>query len=277
MIRWRRIIGVCPALFCLLAPAANAATLGKAVLATCDPETGQATFQGRMVAFRQTRMQVKFTLQVGEGKTKWRKVEADRFDEWITIPSGFAKYTYEKTVEGLLKGSNYRAVVNFRWKNAKGGRVVRSERSTSPVCRLPDDRPDLVLRDVADDSAGYVAQVFNRGRTAAGPSTSRSSSAVSRWAPRGWWGSLPARRSTSSCPAPPARTGRPWKRSPIRARKWTRPTRRTTPSRPPADLERPPTLVRAMKTEIHPNTQRRTSAVLVERVCDPFHQGRHAR
>ena len=34
---------------------------------------------------------------------------------------------------------------------------------------MPETRPDLVLRSVADDSAGYVAKVFNRGRTAAGP------------------------------------------------------------------------------------------------------------
>jgi subtilase family serine protease len=34
---------------------------------------------------------------------------------------------------------------------------------------VPDTRPDLVLRTVADDSAGYVAKVFNRGRSAAGP------------------------------------------------------------------------------------------------------------
>ena len=84
------------------------------------------------------------------------------------MPSGYAKYTYEKTVQGLLPGSNYRTVVTFRWRNAKG-RTLRTERSTSPVCRVPETRPDLVLRSVADDSAGYVAKVFNRGRTAAGP------------------------------------------------------------------------------------------------------------
>lgn len=168
MIRWRRIIGVCAALFCLLTPAAHAAGLGKATLASCNPKTGEAVFQGRMGAFRETRMQLRFTLQVGEGRAKWRTVEADGFGEWITVPAGYGKYTYDKTVEGLLLGSNYRAVVNFRWRNEKG-RTVRFERSTSPVCRLPDTRPDLVLRDVADDSAGYVAEVFNRGRSAAGP------------------------------------------------------------------------------------------------------------
>jgi hypothetical protein len=168
MIRWRRIIGVCAALFCLLAPAANAAGLGKATLASCDPKTGEAVFQGRMSAFRETRMQLRFTLQVSDSRAKWRTVEADGFGEWISVPAGYGKYTYDKTVEGLLLGSNYRALVNFRWRTEKG-RTVKSERATSPVCKLPDTRPDLVLRDVADDSAGYVAEVFNRGRSQAGP------------------------------------------------------------------------------------------------------------
>ena len=168
MIRWRRIIGLCAALFCLLTPAANAAGLGKATLGSCDPKAGEAVFQGRMSALRETRMQMRFTLQVSDRKARWRTVAADGFGEWISVPAGYGKYTYDKTVEGLLPGSNYRALVNFRWRTAKG-KTVRSERATSPVCKVPDTRPDLVLRDVADDSAGYVAKVVNRGRTAAGP------------------------------------------------------------------------------------------------------------
>ena len=166
MTRWARITGLCLALLCLLAPGAHAASLGKAALAKCDPATGEAVFEGRMTAFKQARMQVKFTLQVGETRAKWRRVVADGFDEWISLPAGFGKYTYEKTVQDLLPGSSYRAVVNFRWRSGK--RVVRSERSTSPVCRRPDNRPDLLVRAVADDPAGYVAKVFNRGRSAAG-------------------------------------------------------------------------------------------------------------
>lgn len=168
MIRWRRIIGLCAALLVLVAPAADAAGLGKATLGSCDPKAGEAVFQGRMSALRDTRMQLRFTLQVSDRRARWRAVAADGFGEWITVPAGYGKYTYDKTVEGLLPGSNYRAVVNFRWRTAKG-KTVRSERATSPVCKVPDARPDLVLRTVADDSAGYVAEVVNRGRSAAGP------------------------------------------------------------------------------------------------------------
>ncbi len=70
-------------------------------------------------------------------------------------------------MQGLLPGSGYRAVVQFRWRSR--GRTVRSERSTSPVCRVPETRPDLVVRSVSHDPAGYVAKVVNRGRSAAGP------------------------------------------------------------------------------------------------------------
>ena len=145
MIRRGRITGLCLALFCLLAPSASAATLGKAVLAKCEPATGEAVFEGRQSALRSTRMQMKFTLQVGQGKAKWRRVAAEGFDSWINVPSGFAKYTYEKTVQGLLPGSGYRASVTFRWRSGK--KTVRTERSTSPVCRVPESRPDLVVRD----------------------------------------------------------------------------------------------------------------------------------
>jgi hypothetical protein len=162
-----RITGLCLAFFCLLAPAANAATLGRAALAKCEPATGEAVFEGRQSGYRGTRMQMKFTLQVAERRGKWRRVAADGFDSWITVPSGYGRYTYAKTVQGLLPGSNYRAVVTFRWRSGK--KVARSERSTSAVCRVPETRPDLVVRTVADDPAGYVARVFNRGRSAAGP------------------------------------------------------------------------------------------------------------
>lgn len=167
MIRWRRITGLCLALFCLLTPVANAADLGKAVLGSCDPEAREAIFQGQVLALRKARMQMRFTLQVSAGsKVRWRTVEAKGFGAWISVPAGFGKYTYDKTVQELLPGSNYRALVNFRWK--LGSKIVRSEKAYSPVCRVPDERPDLLLRRVADDSAGYVATVVNRGRTAAG-------------------------------------------------------------------------------------------------------------
>ena len=202
MTRWGRITGLCLAVFCLLAPAANAAPLGKAVLAKCDPATGEAVFEGRQSALRQSKMQMKFTLQVAQGKAKWRRVAADGFDAWITVPSGFAKYTYGKTVQGLLPGSNYRTVVTLPLAQREGPHAADRARRRRRCAACPRPRPDLVLREVANDSAGYVAKVFNRGRTAAGPfDVALHRRRRPAWARRGWSGWRPGSRSTSSCPA----------------------------------------------------------------------------
>jgi subtilase family serine protease len=54
--------------------------------------------------------------------------------------------------------------VHFRWRNARG-KLVRSEQAISPVCRQPDNRPDLLVRDLSIEPGGrYVAVIFNRGR-----------------------------------------------------------------------------------------------------------------
>jgi hypothetical protein len=164
MIRWGRIIGVFAGLFLVLVPAAHAASYGKAVLTSCDKQLRTATFEGRITALRRTKMQMRFTLQASTADApRWRRVDAPGFGTWISAPAGYGKYVYDKTVEELLVGVSYRTVVQFRWKDARG-RVVRSERSTSRVCRQPDSRPDLTVRY---GPKGYVAVVVNRGRSAA--------------------------------------------------------------------------------------------------------------
>jgi len=170
MIRRRRISGLCVALFCLLAPGAQAAApLGKAALVSCDRAAREAVFEGRVTAYRKLRMQMRFTLQASTpDEPKWRAIDAPGFGEWISAPAGVVRYTYDKTVQELFAPAGYRAVLNFRWRDARG-RTIRAERAVSPVCRQPDSRPDLVLRSVRPDPAGYVAVVVNRGKRAAGP------------------------------------------------------------------------------------------------------------
>ena len=157
-------------LFALLVPGtAQASSYAKASLARCDRGLNEAMFSGRMSAYRRSsKMQMRFTLQaLTPDEPRWRKVDASGFGQWITVPSGFSKYTYDKTVQDLLAPASYRAVVHFRWRNARG-KMIRSERAVSGICRQPDSRPDLVVRNVKADPAGYVAVVFNRGREAAG-------------------------------------------------------------------------------------------------------------
>jgi hypothetical protein len=169
MIRWRRIIGALAAVFALHTGTADAASpYARAVLVSCDRELHEAVFEGRVTSVkRATRMQLRFTLQVStRDSPRWRRVSAPTWGEWITVPSTFTKYTYSKTVQDLLPPANYRAVVNFRWKDRKG-RTVRRERAVSQVCKQPDTRPDLVVRNVRFELGHYVATIFNRGRDSA--------------------------------------------------------------------------------------------------------------
>jgi hypothetical protein len=150
----------------LLASPAEASTYARASVVSCDREAREAVFQGRVAAYRgSARMQMRFTLQTRVAR-RWRKVDVAEFSEWITAPAGVSRYTYDKTVQELLPAT-YRAVVHFRWRDASG-KTMRSERAVSPVCRQPDSRPDLIVREVRGDPAGYVAVVVNRGREPAG-------------------------------------------------------------------------------------------------------------
>jgi hypothetical protein len=174
MVRWTRILGVSVALFALPAAGAQArapqVTYGRATLVSCAKDTRQAVFEGQLRVFRQApKMQMRFTLQASTpDAVKWRKVDAPNFGEWISAPAGVGKYTYDKTVQDLLAPASYRAVVDFRWRD-RGGKTIRTEKVTSPVCKQPDARPDLVMRSVRLEDGSYVGVVFNRGRQAAGP------------------------------------------------------------------------------------------------------------
>jgi CARDB protein len=174
MVRRGRIIGVSAALFCLLAPGADArqstSPFARATLVSCDKDAREAVFEGRVLAIKRApKMQMRFTLQaLTPDALRWRKIEVANFGEWMTAPAGLGKYTYDKTVQDLLAPASYRAVVDFRWRDRRG-RSVRTERAISPVCKQPDARPDLVVRNVRFEAGEYVAVVFNQGREAAGP------------------------------------------------------------------------------------------------------------
>jgi hypothetical protein len=171
MVRWRLITVVVAALMAVLSPCAQAASPhARATVVSCDREARQATFEGRVMSYRRAaKMQLRFTLQASTpDEPDWRRVDAAGFGLWITAPGGLAKYTYDKTVQDLLAPASYRVVLNFRWRDARG-RLVRSERVVTPICKQPDSRADLVVRDVRAEAGGqYLAVIFNRGRVAAG-------------------------------------------------------------------------------------------------------------
>jgi hypothetical protein len=167
MKRWTLVL--CAAVLWTTAPSAHAAVkYGQAVVTRCD--TGVATFEGRVTALRgATRAQLRFTLQARTPDDPvWATVDAPGFGSWITAPK-VARYLYDKTVEKLAAPGSYRAVIQFRWRDAQG-HTVRSEHATTRVCSQPDPRPDLVVHSLKG-GAHYVAVVGNDGRGDAGPFT----------------------------------------------------------------------------------------------------------
>ena len=114
------------------------------------------------------------------------------------------------------------------------GKTVRTERAISPVCKQPDARPDLVVRNVRVEDGGYVGVVFNRGREAAGPfdvdflrrrRAGRHGRGHRAGAADAGHGDV-VRAGAAALRGGRRRS----RRSPTRARRSTRPTRRTTPS-----------------------------------------------
>ena len=180
----RRIAITAALLTAALAPAtataAPATATGAARLVSCDsaldPADRLATFEGRMRTVRGTaRMQMRFTLQTrAKDLVNWHALAAPGFGRWLSADPGVGRYVYTKRVVSLFAPASYRTVVRFRWLG-RGGRRIASDRSTSPVCRQLDLRPNLrplgiQERPGADaEHARYVVPVVNRGKSAAGP------------------------------------------------------------------------------------------------------------
>jgi hypothetical protein len=164
---WRRTLVIAAVVGATASPAHAAPRMGQAVLLRCG--SGVATFEGRVTALkRAAKAQMRFTLQARTPEEPtWRAVSAPGFGAWLTAPKGAGRYVYDKTVQQLVAPGEYRAVIRFRWRDARG-RVLRTESATTKACRQPDPRPDL--RIVAlKTGARYVAVIRNSGRGAAGP------------------------------------------------------------------------------------------------------------
>ncbi|HSC04308.1 MAG TPA: CARDB domain-containing protein [Solirubrobacteraceae bacterium] len=76
-------------------------------------------------------------------------------------------------VVGLPAPATYRFRVSFRWIGSSG-RQLSSAVQTSATCYQPELRADLLVRSLtvtplASGESAYVAEIGNRGLTAAGP------------------------------------------------------------------------------------------------------------
>jgi hypothetical protein len=148
-------------------------------LASCDTVEHKATFQGTMATFgRATGLQMRFTLQARDSIThRWARVGAPPpFEEWLTAQAGNARYVYDKSVDNLPVGAAYRVVVRFRFRDANGTIVARTQRH-SRKCRQPDERANLQPERVragaiqADGTRVYEVTMANTGESMSAPSS----------------------------------------------------------------------------------------------------------
>ena len=140
-----------------------------------DPALRSAAFTASMPALARTRrMQMRFVLQQRTAGGGYVTLRLPRWGGWQRSRPGVPGFVYTKRVSGLRAPAHYRAVVRFRWLDARG-RVQRRARRVTVACRQPDLRPDLHAGELAADpgpapgTASYRFTVVNRGRGDAGP------------------------------------------------------------------------------------------------------------
>lgn len=144
-------------------------------LAACTtgatPLDRSARFTATMAARKGThRMAMRFDLLERRADLGgFRRLKAAGFGTWERSRRGVPAFVFTKRVAGLAPRASYRAVVRFRWHDARG-RIVRRAQRRSAICDQPDPRPDLVVGNVSAapasdaDRARYVVTVRNTGR-----------------------------------------------------------------------------------------------------------------
>jgi CARDB len=164
-----RQIAVVIAFFALAAPA-QAAGPASVELTACVPRDRAAEFEARMGEVDDAaKMKMRFTLQARKpGKKAYRRVAAPGFSGWTTADPGTSRYVFTRRVEGLIGPARYRAMVRFKWIDARG-KTILSARKYSKGCRQPDHRPNLKVKALSHEGKHrYVALVANTGRSETG-------------------------------------------------------------------------------------------------------------
>ena len=113
------------------------ATLEQCVTSAVQAERS-ATFIGEMTSISGPgRMSIRIELQERTpGEASFRPVSAPGLGVWRGASSGVKVYRYIKQVTDLAAPAVYRAVVRFRWLNARG-KLIRSVERHSPACVQP--------------------------------------------------------------------------------------------------------------------------------------------
>ena len=143
-------------------------TRGISIQAVMRPLTGTAKMQMRFDLQRQTSAGAPFRLVRGRLLGSWISPQDPTLgqrpgDVWIV----------NHPVVALDAPATYRFRVAFRWTGSNGQSLGNAVQS-SPNCRQPELRADLLVRSVsvtplASGQDAYDAVIANRGKTAAGP------------------------------------------------------------------------------------------------------------
>jgi CARDB len=150
-------------------------------LATClsGPQAGDrmAVFTGSMPTIKGTkRMWMRFDLLAsGSPVGDFAPLKVRGLGIWQkSVPGRAAGFVFTQRVQGLVAPGAYLAVVRFRWYGA-GGKLLRSTKRATGVCRQPDQRADLraglltAIAGPSHDQATYSLVVANGGRSDAAP------------------------------------------------------------------------------------------------------------
>ncbi|MCW3020305.1 MAG: hypothetical protein JWN10_2613 [Solirubrobacterales bacterium] len=114
------------------------ATLTQCATATVPQTERSATFAGEMTAVAGTaRMQIRVDLQERvPGESQYRTVTDPALGVWHGSTPGVKAFTHIQQVTNLSAPAFYRAVVRFRWVNAKG-RTIKAEELSTLRCEQP--------------------------------------------------------------------------------------------------------------------------------------------
>lgn len=143
-------------------------------LLDCDVSERTAVFQGEIRGFKgASGLSLRFSLRTRDlVNPDWRRVQAPGFGTWLRAKTDSRAFLYDKAVQNLPVGADYRVVVRFRWRDA-GGNVVARAVKRSRHCRIPDDRANLVPESLqvapgrTDSTRSYTLVVANRGKSPA--------------------------------------------------------------------------------------------------------------
>jgi CARDB len=171
-------------LIAVIALAASAAAQAqapplRAKVTTCSsgplPTDRLAAFTGSMPAIKGTsRMWMRFDV-LARGTKGFAALKAPGLGVWQkSAPGHPAGFVFTQRVQALPTPGSFKAVVRFRWYG-NGGRLLRSSTRETPVCKQPDQRPDLEVGDLdavpgpGPGQATYSLVVRNDGRGPAAP------------------------------------------------------------------------------------------------------------